>query len=357
MFYVGIDAAPLKKTTVSLDGKEEGVFKAHLGVSVTTMDKKHLTERYDEVMDQVFDKLGLKRKKRFYKGAHLLMQTHEKVADIISMVVDDLEDCISHIDVYCAYYGREYISVYGKAAGQRLTPMAFMHKTQNAFEHVCAWWYAKKYSFETPLCFDIDHFSGESTPAWRELVNTDAKLNVYFSGGECNPVISIADLILKLIAIFHHGKVDGRTLLRPVRERCPSYVGKRKLWFHNLGDTGYKIKAAAPDIPLPMDLTPYLKHPIFFMVWDPGVPKSRVKKSFEWSPVYNVTANKAIKSEGGMKSLSFDEDIVFWDPKNDFLIPWYKTDKKYLEMMRQMGYNLPNIIKKTELLKFKDSAR
>lgn len=68
-----------------------------------------------------------------------------------------------------------------------------------------------------------------------------------------------------------------------------------------------------------------------------------------------MTANKAIKSEGGMKSLSFNEDIVLWDPKNDFLIPWYKTDKKYLEMMRQMGYNLPKVIKKTELLKSGDS--
>lgn len=355
MFYVGIDAAPLKKSTVSLNGKEEGVFKAHLGVSVTTTDKNHLANRYDKIMNQVFERFELERKKQFYKGAHLLMQTHDKVADIISNVVDDLEDCISHIDVYCAYYGREYISVYGKAAGQRLSPMVFIHKTQNAFEHVCAWWYTQIYSFEAPLCFDIDHFSGETTPAWRELVNTEAKLNVYFSGDECNPVVSIADLILKLIEIFHHGKVDGRTLLRPIRERCPSYVGKRKLRFHNLGDKGFKIRATAPDIPLPMDLTRYLKHPIFFLVWDPGVPKSRVKKSFEWSPVYNTTAKKATESEGGMKSLSFDEDIVIWDPKKDFLIPWYATDKEYLDMMRQMGYDLPEVITKDKLLKCKGS--
>lgn len=329
------------------------MFKAHLGASVTTTDKKQLAKAYDDVMSDIFEKFEVERKKQLYKGAHLMMQTGEKTADIASRLIDGLQDYVSHINVYCAYYGRKYISVYGQAAGRRLSPMAFIKKTQNAFEHVCAWLYAKTYNYETPLCLELDHFSGETTPAWRELLSSEAKLNIYFSGSECNPLISIADLILKLIAIFHHGTVDGRTLLRPIREKCPSYVGKRKLWFHNLGDAGYKIKASAPDIPLPMDLTPYLKHPVFFMVWDPGVPKSRVKKSFEWSPVYNATANKAIEAEGGMKSLSFDEDIVLWDPRNDFLIPWYETDREYLEMMKQMGYKLPKVIEKDELLRHK----
>lgn len=350
MFHVGIDASPLRKASFSQEGMEEGVFKAHLGVSVTTEDKDHLMEEYDKAMDKAFREFGLERKKRLYKGAHLLMQARDKVVDVISAVVDDLEACINHIDVYCAYYGREYISIHGQAAGRRLTPMAFIHKTQNAFEHVCAWWYNQQYTFETPLRFDIDHFSGENTPAWRELVDKEVDLNIYFSGDECNPIISIADLILKLIQIFHHGRVDGRTLLRPIKERCRSYVGKRKLRFHNLGDRGFKIRASAPDIPLLMNVAPYLKHPIFFMVWDPGVPKSRVKKSFEWSPVYNQTINKAIEYEGGTKSLSFDEDHVLWDADDDFLIPWYEKDAEYLEMMKQMGYDLPKTIKKDELL-------
>lgn len=117
-----------------------------------------------------------------------------------------------------------------------------------------------------------------------------------------------------------------------------------------LGIGGSKIKPSVPDVAIDMDVSPFLKHPIFFHVWDPGRPRGTVKKSFEWSPVYNATANRAFELKGSMKNLAFDEDMLFWDAAKDFLVVWSEVDEEYVEMLRKMGYATPKILKAEDLL-------
>ncbi|MCS7115396.1 MAG: hypothetical protein RMJ15_04830 [Nitrososphaerota archaeon] len=75
-----------------------------------------------------------------------------------------------------------------------------------------------------------------------------------------------------------------------------------------------------------------------------------MKKSFEWSPVYNATANRAFELKGSMKNLAFDEDMLFWDAAKDFLVVWSEVDEEYVEMLRKMGYATPKILKAEDLL-------
>ena len=350
--YVGIDSMLLKRESVSLVGEKGKPFKALVGVSVTTSDEDLFRKRYDECLQEVFDSVGVLRRKRVYKAAHLLKQVKEKTTDIIAKLIDGLEDCIEHLDVYCAYYAQPYISMFGKTRLQRLEPLTYLEYVKNAFPHVCAWWYVKTYGeVETPLFLDIDHFEGKVTPAWRELVSRDdVEKRIFFSGGECNALISVADLTLKLVDVFQRGTVDGRSLLQPLRDSCPSFSGKRKLRFHNLGDRGSKIKPSVPDVAIDMDVTPFLKHPIFFHVWDPGRPRETVKKSFEWSPVYNATANKAFELKGAMKNFAFEEDVLIWDVGKDFLVVWSEVDEDYVKMLQKMGYETPKILRAEDLL-------
>jgi hypothetical protein len=354
--YVGIDSMLLKRESVSLVGEKGKPFKALVGVSVTTSDEDLFRERYDKLLQEVFDSFGVVRRKRVYKAAHLLKQAKEKTTDIIAKLIDGLEDCVEHLDVYCAYYAQQYISMFGRTRLQRLEPLTYLEYVKNAFPHVCAWWYVKTYGdVESPLFLDIDHFEGKVTPAWRELVGrSDVGKRIFFSGGECNALISVADLTLKLVDVFQRGTVDGRSLLQPIRDLCPSFSGKRKLRFHNLGDRGSKIKPSVPDVAIDMDVAPFLKHPIFFHVWDPGRPRETVKKSFEWSPVYNATANMAFERKGSMKNLSFEEDMLYWDTENDFLVVWSEVDDEYVGMLRKMGYETPKVLKAEDLLGKKD---
>jgi len=353
--YVGFDSMLLKRESVSLTGEKGKPFKALLGVSVTTNDGDEFRKRYDQCLQEILNMAKISRKKRVYKAAHLLKQAKEKTPTIVSNLIDKLEDCIEHIDIYCAYYAQPYISMFGKTRLQRLEPLTYLEYTKNAFPHVCAWWYLRTYgATESSLVLDLDHFEGKVTPAWRELISSEVNKRIFFSGAECNPLISVADLALKLIEIFQRGTVDGRSLFQPIRNQCSSYEGKRKLKFHNLGDSSEKIKPSVPDIAIDMDTIPYLKHPIFFHVWDPGRPREPVKKSFEWSPIYNITANMAFESKGSMKNLSFEEDVLFWDKQTDFLVVWSLIDEEYVEMLRKMGYETPKVIKSEDLLRKKD---
>lgn len=351
--HVGIDSMRFQRRSVSLNGELGKPFKALLGVSVTTGDEDRFRQKYEESLDKAFSTAKVEKKKRVYKGAHLLKQTAERTPDIIRIILDELEDCIEHIDAYCAFYSKPYISMFGQTRFQRLEPLSFIEYTKNAFPHVCAWFYQLPINYgkyESPLCFDIDHFDGKVTPAWRELIKSNIEFEIYFSGAECNALISVADLILKFIDVFQRGQVDGRSLLAPIRELCPSYQPHGKLRFHNLGDRGWKINASVPDTHLGMDLAPYIKHPIFFHVWDPGRPRKLVKKSFEWSPIYNAVASKAFENKGAMKSLKFDEDVIRWNRDVDQLVIWSETDEEYVNMLKKMGYKIPNVLHSEDIL-------
>ncbi|MGB9779069.1 MAG: hypothetical protein ACPLW8_06640, partial [Candidatus Bathyarchaeales archaeon] len=82
--YVGVDSMLLKRESVSLVGEKGKPFKALVGVSVTTSDEDLFCERYDKCLQEVFDSVGVLRRKRVYKAAHLLKQAKEKTTDIIA---------------------------------------------------------------------------------------------------------------------------------------------------------------------------------------------------------------------------------------------------------------------------------
>ena len=149
MFQVGFDSIALKKDLTPFDvvenTEQKHTFTAFLGASVTTTTP-NFTDEYLKVISKVFDQNGNSRKKLIYKGAHLLKQLGENAEETICTIINELEPLISHIDIYCAYYSREYISVFGRAQGQRLKPMEFIKKNRNSFDHVCAWWYNRTYS-------------------------------------------------------------------------------------------------------------------------------------------------------------------------------------------------------------------
>jgi hypothetical protein len=357
MVYVGFDSAPIRKVSLLPDGTKGTEFVANLGVSVTVEDKKKFESAYDTVISNAFKKINAPQLKRFYKGAHLVGQISEKAPEVIAMLLNDLTPEILHIDVYCAYYNMDYVSLYGQSETQKLSPPVFVKKTQGAFPHVCAWWYVSKYAqTESPLTLEIDSMQTATTPAWRELSNSvgaNIGIEFYFGGDECNPIISLADLILKLIRIFHRGTVEGRSLLAPLYDKCNGYMSKRKAWFHNLGSRGFILKATAPDLNIQANTTQFIKHPItfYYTTSRPLEIKDEIATSIYWSPIYNAMAYHVSCNKGGMKRFSPTEDVHIWDAKKDEIVPLTKQDLDQLKRLETYGYTLPSIGNPKDLVK------
>src|SRR5882672_2110348 len=165
-------------------------------------------------------------------------------------------------------------------------------------------------------------------PAWRVLEKSDGRIELYFSGGECNPHIAVADLALRLIEIFQHGLVDGRSLLQPFVDHVPSLAPKMR--FHNLGGGRDDQHHTAPVIPLDIGTAPYVKRPIFFIIWNQSGRKD-LKAIFEWGRFYNDTARHVSTKKGSMKFFNPEWDMLSWDPATDFVVPVNKVDEDYIE--------------------------
>jgi hypothetical protein len=301
-------------------------------------------------LKEALSKYHIRQEKTLYKGAHLLRQAGEKADAIITDLLNDLEPAISHIDLYFATYDKPYISIYGRAQGERITPFEYIEKHKNGFAHACLWWHWRTYSKNEALYeYDVDYFQSKSTPAWRELEASQVNIKAYYNGCECNSLISFADLLLKTIQVFHFGTIDYRSIAAPLRKRCNRYALSKKIVSYNLSKYDWVIRSTVPDIPLDINLQPYVKHPIYFVAWTPTLPRTAVKPSFEWSTLYNSIILKAIENQGCVKFLDFDKDMTFWEDA-DYIIPWEPVDQEHVRQLSSMGFTkMPSVIRATTL--------
>jgi len=361
IFCSGFDSTVLEKEFVPLEEylsqPESGliqskpiVLKALIGASVTTQDPD-FDEHYQTTMKNVFEKHKIRQEKPIYKGAHLLKQIGANFDDVITDILNSLDSSITHVDLYFATYPKPYVSIFGKAQGQRLSPMEYIDKHKNGFAHACAWWHWRTYSKnEMPSEYCIDHFDGKSTPAWAEMESNNVNMKTYYSGSECNCLISFADLLLKTIEKFHFGTIDYRSIGQPIWKRCKNYALTQRIKSYNLAKFDWVIRATVPELPLEINLNQCVKHPIFFIAWSPTMPRKTVKPSFEWSKFYNSVIRRAIKTKGCVKLLDFDRDMTFWDD-SDFIIPWESVDESHVQELISMGFEkMPKILKSSDVI-------
>lgn len=318
----------------------EMVFKAMIGASVTTHNEDRFWANYDRLLEEILTRRGVSRKKSVYKAAHLTKQFLHETYDVIIEILNGLADDISRIDIYSAYYNQPYVSCFGEAQGQRLLPVDFVEKNQEAFPHVCAWKYLMQYHYEPDIRLQLDNFSGKLTPAWRVLDGANINLNVFFSGCECNPLISTADIVLRLIEKFQYGNVDGRTLLAPLEENLPS-LG-RKLRFNNLGGSGEDRRNTAPVLNIDINTWRRIKRPIYYILWKDSGNKA-LKSAFEWGQFYNSVMRKVIETKGCVKFYSEENDFLNWNPQTDFVVPVTKEDEQLLDSIKDLGHDIPTI--------------
>jgi hypothetical protein len=321
-------------------------YKAYLCASVTTEDEAALKSAYDEEMDKTFSKLRSQRKKRVYKAAHLARQLKEGVDEFIPAFCESLFDHIAELRIYFCYFDRPFVAAYGRGHGERFHPRDFIDKNQDLLLHVCALLYAKE-SERPEETIQMDHFESHTTPAWRTLTKLGCGLQIYYSGGECNALISLADQVLRIIELHQYGWVDPPSILRPIREHLPQV--SKKLKFNEVGKSDEEMNLLTPDLELGVAKESYLKHPIFFLLWNPSHPRKDSRPAFEWSPVYNATMSKAFDGDGCVKTFAGVEEHIFWDKSRDYLVSWSPMEDQLVAELRQMGFDLPTILTEKDL--------
>jgi len=78
-------------------------------------------------------------------------------------------------------------------------PIEFIKSLTGAYNHCVLWKILDKNYYDFSSRFLVDFFEGDITRAWEKIVSVSPQMEAYFLGDECNPTISIADLLCKYV--------------------------------------------------------------------------------------------------------------------------------------------------------------
>jgi hypothetical protein len=343
---VGMDSILFHRQLIEFPDK---AFKSFMTAAITIEDEGAFRRAFHDSMNRIFAKYKIQRRKQIYKGYHFCIQAKDNASPMMFELLEDLADTISRIDLYCGYYDIEQIAIFGDASGQTISRNTFLKKYQHGFHHVCAWRYTMDYGSDCK--FKLDHFQGHRTPAWADLTkNNDKDIEVYYSGSECEPLITVSDIVLKLIQLHQFGIITSQTMAAVISKRCPS-LASRKITYHLMKQY---LRNTAPNLTLQIDLTRYVKHPIYFVLWhvkSPQTNKEKMKTMFEWSPTYNSVINRAYRENGCVKQFATENDHLLWDTKLDRLVAWSSQEEEVTEYMKSMEFEIPPVYKKSDFSK------
>ena len=137
----------------------------------------------------------------------------------------------------------------------------FLRNLQPMFSHIAAWnYFGKERKRDTEV--QLDNFNSKQTYAWADLISI-VKPKIFPHGDECNPYIMVADIIAYL--------TDAKLYIQKLKLEPKSL---QKIWepygfqieMHFLDASSVaKYRWYSDD---PINLTPYLAHPLVFLLVD-----------------------------------------------------------------------------------------
>lgn len=310
MNSVGFDACWLTRPSVEVP------FKAILGCGVTVKDRDKFRVKYDEVMNLCFSTRGYERKKKIYKAAYLTEQILDKSISFIRQFISELKDEISYIDIYYTYYPPSAPTQIWTCRDQyprAFSPDQFLNLLYNPYPHYCIWKYLETHKHQHSIRIESDYFHGKLSPAW-EAIKKD-NLNLYHKGSECNKLISTSDLILRLICDTMHSRLTQKN----IRECLEDMLDDISLYTYFMGPRSDYLSIMAFTKFIDFDARPYVKRPIYWILWKPKLSVNEEIKMFEWSDGYNEVVNSVEEMDGCMRF--FDSNVIshLIDEKQDYL--------------------------------------
>ncbi len=320
---------------VAFDSKEyhAGVrapFFAPIGVGVQTQDQARFKSAYGSAMDEAFNSLGLRRRRRAYSFGTLVDFFGERAGKIADRLLSSVVDEITHV-----WFFHTQVSsiktpfIYSRGKHRMLPPLEYMKLHQQSYPYWCAWRWFREDTPKNPIVL-LDAFQGAETNAWNEL-----KLRrplVFYKGDEVCPLISIADILL--------ARADTNLRERMLREQVIERV---------LGEMGFDAtslfigqphyRAITEISSLPISLLDYVTHPMAFVLHEdrpPGVDWKEWDRQRFLAEVTDIPLNFSFDENTGFKTYDFDQDGVLLNPRRDVLFYYGPDGRKRREKLANL---------------------
>jgi hypothetical protein len=316
------------------------VFKANLGVVATAADEQAFSNDFSAVVKRACQDHGLTWQRPYCRAADLryFSGSDEVTAAVIEQVLKQVEPQLTQVHVaYTMLFPSSVPKVYiytDEPAPVSMNPVEFQDTLQDPYPYLCIWRYWKgSPGMKRPLV--CDHFTGELTLAWKELERECAP-RVFFDGANTNAMVSIADLLVRLLQErFSKSKERISDLLHP--NRIPDFLPELEDRIQSVYLGQKFLKQIVPLCREQIDVVPHAAHPIVFIVKEPTPLLTRdfVSRSSVIDPVYRA----AVRLGGCVKFYdstgSYDQKLI--QPGDYFL--WVgEHGKRFVQSLPNLGY-------------------
>ena len=317
-------------STVGFDAKEfhsgvEKDFFAIMGAGIEISDHNNFKNKYDKIMDKLWNEVDYPRKRKVYKARHIDTLLEDDAPDFKEHFVSEIKKHIIHTNIFFTIISpRKIPKIFTYGRKRVLDPIDFMRINQNSYVSWCGWKYIQEKK-PSDCLFLLDNFQGEHTLAWESLSKKNPR--IYFRGDNCNALISTSDIIIDAI--------DKKCRITKRLNNAKIQSGLDEL---DLG--GSVMFIGQPDLHFitpvsknPIDTKKYLVHPIYAIISEER-PELLTKKEWEenrsYSKVVDVAVNLAFENNGSVKWFDPGYDFKVLN-ENDTLIYYGKKGQQLVE--------------------------
>ncbi len=344
---------------VGFDSKRfvRGRFEALIGVGITIQKSKfeEFKEVYNNFMKELFNNNNIPYRRPIYKSYDLKRLFFSQGIHPIEDFVKETKGLIDFVDFYYSYFKNktmdqkddetkdkitDFIDVYYNApkGKQTVSAIKFMNIIEPTYPAICVWSFINSNPLKCDADFYIDNFKALPSKMWNELSNIKT-MNVVYSGGKCNYLVSAADLYLCCIEDrIREGDVPLNRSVHKILH--PDFTGK---FDTNFVGTHY-LYPLAPASKSEISINSKILHPIYYIFTEGSEIFSKTfgrkggEQTFlEQSPFLDKVLSIAAKENGSVKFYDPTQDNSFILPSDKFYY-YGEKGKEKIETLKRLGF-------------------
>ena len=367
---IAADSKSIRRSWETSEGEKKS-FHGLLGVSISVFKETNFKEKYESILDGVFEEHKIPRGERVYKGADIYRLFHRRprIADSfifkVSQKVAQLQNI--RINVFCTSinidmqvsallesegrlptdedfekaHTKKIIPIYGVSSGKRLiTVSEFLKKIEGVYPAICAW----KLTQVTGLKgqhFMLDFLEGEESQAWNQLVSEN-HVELVPKGDQCSAYISATDIMLRCIDSIlekrhlfltkeHIGEILGVI--------CGQEAMKDQIHVHSIWNPD--LDMIRPIVPRRIPSETFAKHPVIYIFNEKTGEKDQKNERVE-------IENSPLMADIFSLAYSIDGGITFYDSEvstrtisdGDYFVSYGPKGKSKFQELKKFKYPL-----------------
>lgn len=332
---------------ISADGKQytrgtgSSVFIGCLGVCLGFSDPLKFKDKYNEIVNALFESIVLKTRKSVLKSHDINENYWKNKTRFLLILQNFTREIISHgivVNVVFTTFNPqripEGISIFGagRSPEKKLDVPAFLEMLQQYYPYIAAWKVSKTAQLHSCEIY-LDNFSSPYiSPAWDELC-AHHTVKVYPHGDACNKFISTADIITRYIDEYLYANKLHLTEDSISAALSACNCSNCHIFYAGHPDLAYIVPKSQEQI----DFKDFSPSPVYYLIRDMSFKNelSFIESSPSWANLLNL----AESNNGCIKYLDLQKD--FKNIKSGDSLVYYSDDGKYIaESLQNMGYEV-----------------